>query len=621
MQMPARDAATDQAGAAPTREVGSLLESALARQSLMRTAARFLPQPGRYPRVFFVWGFCLATVVTIWLVFAFYAAEERSRIYDLAGRELLGAQNVLRAHAGRTYEARRTMLAIIDQWLVTNSDDRPGGARPIDELDGLLATLQSYNEEPLTIRLIDSKGMMFRLGPRDSGSPGIDFSDRPYVRALRDAAPGAMEIGPTARRGPVSYVMPIAMKTHPNAYDVAYVLAGDTVENFSGAYKDLLVTASATLGIIKSDGTVLFTWPENATITGGVARGFSDVLARHAGGGRALIDLPAIDGSGGRTLTGYASTLRAPLMVFASFQRRDLDRIWLHDIAIGFLLCLGMSVAVALFAVTVGRMMRRDAFKTLALQDALSQARDADRAKKNFLAGMSHELRTPLNAIIGFSDLMRAETFGPLGAPHYKSYSADISEAGRHLLTIIHEILDTARIEQGAIELGTTPIKIDSTVAQTVAMLQPVATARSILVASDIAPGLPLIRMSKVHLQQVLFNLLGNAIKFSANGAPVHLRARPANEGAVDTGIEISIQDRGIGIPRQRIGELFRPFSKIDDGYVRNAEGIGLGLANSKLIVEAYGGTILLESELGYGTRVTFTLPAGRALPLAVAAD
>src|SRR5262249_11955471 len=151
--------------------------------------------------------------------------------------------------------------------------------------------------------------------------------------------------------------------------------------------------------------------------------------------------------------------------------------------------------------------------------------------------------------------LMRAETFGPLGAPHYKAYTADISDAGRHLLTIIHEILDTARIEQGAIELGTNPIKVDNTVAQSLAMLQAVASARSIIVTSEIESDLPQVRMGKAHLQQVLFNLLGNAIKFSAPGAPVHVRAR-----CVDDAIEICIADRGIGIPRRRIGELFRPF-------------------------------------------------------------
>lgn len=617
MTISAQDTATTKADAAPEGAAGA----ALPRLPIRRFATRFLPQPGRHPRVFFVWGFCIATVAAIWMVFGFYAMEERSRIYDLAGRELLGAQNVLRAHARRTYESTRTMLAAIDQWLATNRADRLGGQHPMGELETLITTLQAHNEEPLAIRLIDSKGMMFRPGPRDAGNPGIDFSQRPYIRALRDAAPGTMQIGPTIRRGAVSYVMPIAIRTQPNDFDIGFLMAADSVENFTRAYKDLLVTAPATLGIIHDNGTVLFTWPENEAIAGKVVPGFSDRLAGSASGSNALIDLPSIDGSGGPTITGYASTQMAPLTVFASYKRDDLNRLWLQDIAIGFLLCVGMSVAVALFAVTVGRMMRRDEIKTLALQDALSQARNADRAKKNFLAGMSHELRTPLNAIIGFSDLMRAETFGPLGAPHYKSYSADISEAGRHLLSIIHEILDTARIEQGAIELGTTPIKIDNIVAQTLAMLQPVATAKSILVTADVAPGLPLIRMSKVHLQQVLFNLLGNAVKFSANGAPVHLRARLLNGGLNNGGIEICIKDRGIGIPRQRIGELFRPFSKIDDGYVRNAEGIGLGLANSKLIVESYGGTIRLESEFGHGTQVTFTLPATRATPMAVAAD
>ncbi len=604
--------AMNQADAAPRRARTSPSPG----EPVRRLAAGLLRRARGYPRVFFIWGFCLATIAAIWLVFVSYAAQERSRIYDLAGRELLGAQNVLRAHAQRTYESTRTILTIIDHWLTVNSDDGPGGAHPIGELEQLIGTLQSYSEEPLAVRLIDGKGMMFRPGPRDATNAGIDFSNRTYIRALRDAPPGTMSIGPTVRRGPVSYVMPIVIKAHPNSFDIAYVMVGDTLENFSRAYRDLLITTSATLGIIKDDGTVLFTWPENDAITGKVVAGFSDELGNRPAGDSALVELPAIDGSGNRTLTGYASTLMAPLTVFASFERRDLDRLWLNGVAIGFLVCLAMSGAVALFAITVGRMMLRDAAKTMALQEALLQAREADRSKKNFLASMSHELRTPLNAIIGFSDLMQAETFGPLGAPHYKAYTADISDAGRHLLAIIHDILDTARIEQGAIELGTNPIKVDNTVAQSLAMLQAVAAAKSIVVTSEIEPGLPQVRMSKAHLQQVLFNLLGNAIKFSAAGAPVHLLAK-----LVDGAIEVCIEDRGIGIPRRRIGELFRPFSRIDDGYVRNTEGIGLGLANSKLIVEAYGGTILLDSEPGKGTRVAFTLSAERLVSARAAAD
>jgi signal transduction histidine kinase len=583
-----------------------------------RVAAR-IAQPGiMHRRAVFVWGFCGATIAVIWLVFAFYAAHERSRIFDLAGRELLGAQNVLRAHARRTYESTLTMLAVIDHWLAASSAGQPGGPRPIAELEALIATLQSHGEGPLAIRLIDSDNMMSRLGPPGSENVVMDVSDRPYIQNLRDAAPGTMEIGATIRRGAVSYVLPIVIKTHPNSFGIAYILAGETMETFSGAYENLLVTAPATLGIIENNGTILFTWPENVEITGQVVPGFSDYLGNRPAGERALIELPSIDGSGDGTLTGYASTVMAPLVVFASFERRDLDRVWLGNIAVGFLVCLGMSAAVALFAATVGRMMRRDAFKTLALQDALMQARDADRAKKNFLASMSHELRTPLNAIIGFSDMMRAETFGPLGAPRYKEYAADISDAGRHLLDVIHDILDTARIEHGFIELGTSPIKVEEAIEQTLQIMRPVVSERGLAISRAIDAGLPPLAMGKAHLQQVLFNIVGNAVKFSPPGAAIRIAAKVVPgvvPGVMPGAIEIIVADQGGGIPAHRIGELFRPFSKIDDGYVRNSEGIGLGLANSKLIVEAYGGRIALESELGKGTRVRISLPVTRPKP------
>lgn len=335
MLMSAPRLVAGQATGEATGEATGRTDPAMARDAT--SAARGEPAPrvavkpallgAKLPRAWVVWGFCGATIAAIWLVFAVYAAHERTRIYSLAGQELLGAQNVLRAHARRTYESTRTILAVIDDWLATHSADRPGGPRPIAELEALIATLQSYSEEPLTIRLIDTNNMMFGLGPRDPANPGMDVSDRPYIRLLRDAAPGTMEIGATVNRGTVSYVLPIVIKAHPNAFGIAYVLAGETLEHFSRAYENLLVTAPATLGIIKSDGTILFTWPEHPAITGQVVPGFSDRLGARPAGERALIELPSIDGSGNTTLTGYASTMKAPLTVFASFERRDLDRL------------------------------------------------------------------------------------------------------------------------------------------------------------------------------------------------------------------------------------------------------------------------------------------------------
>lgn len=274
----------------------------------------------------------------------------------------------------------------------------------------------------------------------------------------------------------------------------------------------------------------------------------------------------------------------------------------------GLIVCLLATLGIYLFARSTAAGINERALEAEQLEAALVDAEAASEAKKNFLASMSHELRTPLNAIIGFSDIMHAEALGPIGNGHYKQYAKDIREAGRHLLSIVGEILDTARIEHGAIELGTEPIDTAAVMKQSIDLLAPVASAKRLVVKQSIAADLPPVLMAKVHLNRVLFNLVGNAIKFTPAGGEIEVLGAVNQQGD----LEIAVDDRGIGIPRHRIQELFTPFTRIDDGSMRSPEGTGLGLVNCKLVVEAYGGRIWIDSDTGRGTKVTFTIPRER---------
>jgi len=553
-----------------------------------------------------VWWFAAIASLLIWLTFAVYAQHERTMLYDLAGKELLGAQNVMRSHARRTFESTRAMLATVDSWLTLNS--RGGEGAPINDLAAMVESLQSREDDPVAVRLIDGEGNLFRIGTRDSSNISVYVGDRDYIKALQDQPPGTEYLADvTNSRDSGNTVLPMAMRLHPNAYDAVYAVAAVRSENFESAYANLLVTAPSQLGIVKQDGKVLFTWPASEA-PGHVVPGVSDVLAQQEPGSVGLMRLPSIDEAGVDTLTAYASMMRSPTVVFASFDRRDLDRKWLLSLTTALCVCVVATAGILLFARSTTKRIDERAQESARLKVALIDAEAASEAKKNFLASMSHELRTPLNAIIGFSELMHAETFGPIGNAQYKAYSKDIQDAGRHLLSIIAEILDTARIEHGVIELGAEPIDTTAVMMQSLELLSPIACEKKLALESDLAPDLPAIVMSKAHLNQVLFNLIGNAIKFTHAGGKIVVSGRRSEDG----GIEVVIEDNGIGIPRHRIRDLFTPFTKIDDGHVRNAEGIGLGLANSKLVVEAYGGTIWLESEVGAGTRAIFTLPLER---------
>ncbi|MEQ1707298.1 MAG: PAS domain-containing sensor histidine kinase [Terricaulis sp.] len=230
------------------------------------------------------------------------------------------------------------------------------------------------------------------------------------------------------------------------------------------------------------------------------------------------------------------------------------------------------------------------------------KAEEASRAKSTFLANMSHELRTPLNAVIGFSEIMAKELFGALGNPQYKQYSADIYDSGNHLLELINDILDMAKIEAGKLTLSPRPLDPTVAIEQAVRLTKRKAEEKGLSIVVD-AENLPEIEADHRAVKQILLNLLSNAVKFTDQGAiMVHARGGPA-------GLTLRVVDTGCGIPPEHLPRLARPFEQVEQELSRNHSGTGLGLALTKSLTEMHGGTLALQSEVGRGTIVTVTLP------------
>jgi CheY-like chemotaxis protein/anti-sigma regulatory factor (Ser/Thr protein kinase) len=227
----------------------------------------------------------------------------------------------------------------------------------------------------------------------------------------------------------------------------------------------------------------------------------------------------------------------------------------------------------------------------------------ASKAKSDFLASMSHELRTPLNAIIGFSDLMEAESDG-----EQRTVPADwvrhIQSSGRHLLALVNDILDLAKIEAGRIDLRPEPLALPATVAEVVTGLRAVSDRKSLQVSTDV-PALTVLA-DRIRLRQVLDNLLSNAIKFTPEGGQVRVSAEQT-----DTEVRLTVADTGVGIAAEDLKNVFDEFTQVGERAAREA-GTGLGLTLTKRLVESHGGSIELQSEPGVGSRFTVCLPRRR---------
>jgi two-component system cell cycle sensor histidine kinase PleC len=239
------------------------------------------------------------------------------------------------------------------------------------------------------------------------------------------------------------------------------------------------------------------------------------------------------------------------------------------------------------------------------------RAETANRAKSEFLANMSHELRTPLNAINGFSEIMAAEMYGPLGDKRYRDYVTDILNSGQHLLALINDILDMSKIEAGKMSLRFEPVSLQEVAEDAARLVRNRAEAAGLDLTLEFPP-LPEVEADYRAVKQVLLNLLSNAIKFTPRGGRITILAEV---GAGGERVRMGVRDTGIGIAPDDLARLAKPFEQIEHQHAKTQQGTGLGLALSKSLVELHGGLIDLKSAPGQGTTASFTLPVRQTDP------
>ncbi len=243
---------------------------------------------------------------------------------------------------------------------------------------------------------------------------------------------------------------------------------------------------------------------------------------------------------------------------------------------------------------------------------AMEQAEIANRTKSDFLSNMSHELRTPLNAIIGFSEIIKQKTLGPVGNAKYREYVGDINASGQHLLGLINSILDLSKVESGTDELYEENIDVPETVRLIMRLSMGAAQMGNVDLVSEVPDGIPALRADASKVKLILINLLSNAVKFTPDGGKVTLKSWSGAE----SGYVFQVTDTGIGIFPAAIPKALAPFQQINSHLNRKHEGTGLGLPLTKSFVESHDGYLDVQSEVGIGTTVTVCFPAERIVCL-----
>jgi PAS domain S-box-containing protein len=229
---------------------------------------------------------------------------------------------------------------------------------------------------------------------------------------------------------------------------------------------------------------------------------------------------------------------------------------------------------------------------------------EAARLKSEFVANMSHELRTPLNSIVGFTELIADARFGPL-PERYREFAQVMHASAQHLLQLINDILDLAKVESGKVDLKPEAVDLAQVVNETTTIIRGLAARRRIHVLTDVDPALGIVHLDPMRLKQVIYNYLSNAVKFTQEGGRVVIRVRPEQ----GEWFRIEVEDNGIGIKPEDVHRLFIEFQQLDEGTAKKFAGSGLGLALTKRLVEGQGGTVGVRSVFGSGSTFFATLP------------
>lgn len=550
--------------------------------------------------------FCLLAVFYAVLgIVAFAALEfdrrsELSRATERAGRV-----------SGIAAEYVRQIFASTNLGLATLAEDIAGGDHGTTDSQRALRerflTAQRVSPAIQGIGFIGKSGRVEISATHDT-SRSVDLSDRDYFIELRATPGSTLWIGaPTVTRPESIVSIPIARRVVDPSEDFMGVIAARIdpayFARFFGA-----VGADA-VAIAKLDGTVLARLPEVELV--GLPR-----LTRDAGENRhswieERFESP-LDGK--QRIAAFRRVDSFPLIVEAGF---DLDSVlasWrLRRNATAAVLA---ALAIASAALLHHRIRRREESEArrrvegerLSAHIARLHAEAANQKKTEFLAHMSHELRTPLNAIIGFSEMIELQIAGPIGNKRYLEYAADVRFSASHLLAVVNNILDLARVEAGKWDAQEEDHPLDAIISDVLRLAKQRADREGVEIALALPDTPTVLHCDRRGIVQALLNVLVNAVRFAGEDRRVELRALKRSDG----GLDIEVDDHGPGMSKEDAARAMRPFETGVSTHARKYQDTGLGLPLARAFTEMHGGELRLVSEVGRGTRAVMSLPGTR---------
>lgn len=386
----------------------------------------------------------------------------------------------------------------------------------------------------------------------------------------------------------IVYACALAMRTQ-----VAYQRAEDAADSEEARYRIVADNASDLITRHAIDGTVLFTTPASSRLLN---------ISPHK-----LLGMQLSDVAGAEYKNAIAEAVSNALRrggetsVEFSVTNPDGSVRYLET----RMRATGTSVDVSLVAVTRDVTERHEA--SLVMADAREMAESASRTKSAFLRSMSHELRTPLNSIIGFSQVIRDQSFGPIGNGRYSDYADMIGDSGKTLLRIVTDVLRMSEIEAGNVEMDLEETRLFPIAADAIRTLEPQARQGRIVVQNHVADDLPLVMADARAASQALAGILANAIEYSPLGESVDI-----DGGSDDLTVWLEIKDNGPGIPAREIDRLMRPFERTGGSLEGRPSGAGVGLAIAKALTELQRGGFTIQSKEGEGTTVRLAFPRAR---------